>query len=201
MTRIFRNRRAAQSLVEFGLVGPMLLVLILAIVDVGRVFLYYSEMSAGSREAARQAVLLANNGSNTQGPACNLSGDCYTPGVVPQLTNLASFGFNVVYADSLTSTTPPSYGTFTPGADTNTPGTITLKSDTALNTVYVFVYQLGPSTGTSGLWATGTAAARTGKHEKVVVDLKMRWQPTAVGILGVPWNVVLDSQTVERLEY
>jgi hypothetical protein len=42
---------------------------------------------------------------------------------------------------------------------------------------------------------------RTPGHQRVVVDLKLRWQPILPRLLGLPLAVTFDSQAVERIEY
>jgi hypothetical protein len=38
-------------------------------------------------------------------------------------------------------------------------------------------------------------------HQRVVVDLKMKWQPVLARFLGIPTAIVFDSQTVGRIEF
>lgn len=195
-----RGQRA-QSTVEFALVGPVVLLLLMVILDFGRGFFYYSEMAAASREAARQAVLASNSASNSGPPACSPA--CQSAGVLPQIQAVASFGYPVVYADSSALGSAPSYGTYTAGSGPSVPGTIALAGGTQSNKVYVFVYQLGGGTSPNPRWACPSCdpAVRTGNHQLVVVDLKMRFQPDTLAFLGISSPVVFDSQTVERLEY
>ena len=54
-----RTRRRAQSIVEFAVILPMMLVLVLGMIDLGRAFVYGVAVQNGAREAAR---LAANQG-------------------------------------------------------------------------------------------------------------------------------------------
>ena len=192
-------------MVEFALVGPLLLLLLLIGLDFGRGIFYYSEIADAAREGGRQAVLQYNQDSNTAPGSCTL---CQVPGVMPEIQRLAAFGFPVVYANSTSINTPPWYGTFTAaGCSTTpceTPGTINLAASTAVNTVYVFIYEINPTTG-DAIWAapaTSTSPVRNGGHRYVVVDLRFKFQPVVLQYSGISslW-VLLDSQTVQPEEY
>lgn len=56
-----RNTELGQSLVEFSLVLPLLLLLLFAIVDFGRAFYAWNTLSNASREGARVAAVGADN--------------------------------------------------------------------------------------------------------------------------------------------
>lgn len=192
-------------MVEFALVGPAVLLLLLAILDFGRGLFFYTQMSAGAREGARQAVLSLNRGSNVVPGSC--STPCQVPGVVPQLRVLNAFGLPVVYSDSTATGSPPSYATCTGGSST-TPASCTLNSAANLNQVYVLVYEIGPSSPSSPYWPCPSCGpVRVGvnstnpNHNFVVVDLKMRFQPVILGFAGLPWSVDFDAQSVQRMEW
>lgn len=203
-----RRRDRGQALVEFALVAPMLLGLIMVVLDFGRGFFFYTQMAAGAREAARQAVLQSNQYSNTAPPALGCSGACQTPGVMAIVETLNAFGFPVVYSDSTSASSPPSYGTCSGGGATG-PATCALGSSAGLDRVYVFIYQYGPATANPAggphfscpTCSGGTGVPRTGQHDLVVVDLKMRFQPVTLSFLGLGWNLTFDAQTVEREEW
>jgi hypothetical protein len=194
-----RRREAGQALVEFALVAPMLIMMLLVLLDFGRGLFLYTEMATGAREMARQAVLQYNAESNTQAPSCS---PCQVPGVLPQLQNLAGLGYgSPVYSLSPSSTSPPSYGTYAAGA-TGQPGTIGLSSTAQSNTMYVFIYELDPTSTTTN-WATcdPCASVRNGGGKFVVVDLKMRWAPVVLAYLGGAPSLTFDAQTVSREEW
>jgi len=194
-----RGRQRGQALVEFALVAPLLIVVLLIVLDFGRGLFLSTEMATGAREMARQAVLQYNAQSNTAAPSCS---PCVVPGVLPQLQNIAGIGYgDPVYDLSPSSTTPPSYGTYTAGA-VGQPGTIALSSSAASNTLYVFIYELDPTTGATN-WATcdPCAGVRTGNGKFVVVDLKMRWQPIVLAFVGGAPSLTFDAQTVSREEW
>jgi hypothetical protein len=194
-----RGRDGGQALVEFALIAPMLILILLVVLDFGRGLFYYTEMATGAREAARQAVLQYNAQSNTTAPSCS---PCQVPGVLPQLTSIAGYGMGTpVYGLSSSATSPPSYGSYTPGV-LGQPGSISLTSAALPDTLYVFIYELDPITGATN-WATcdPCSGTRTGAGRLVVVDLKMRWQPIVLSYAGGVTSITFDSQTVSREEW
>ena len=62
MTR--RGRSRGQSLVEFALVIPIFLVLLMAIVDIGRAIWAQNSVAAAAREGARYAIVHGGTASN-----------------------------------------------------------------------------------------------------------------------------------------
>jgi hypothetical protein len=192
-------------MVEFALVAPTLLLLLLVTLDFGRGIFIYTQMSAGAREGGRQAVLFLNRGSNTAPGAC--AAPCRVPGVVPQLQALSAFGFPVIYSDSSGTNSPPSYATCT-GGSSSTAATCTLNSTANVNQLYVLVYEIGPSSPSNPYWPCPSCGpVRVGvngtnpSHNYVVVDVKMRFQPVTLGFAGLPWSIDLDAQSVQRMEW
>ena len=204
-----RRHLLAQTMVEFALVAPVLLLLIGATVDIGRGVLLANLLSGAARETARLAALEVNSGSNTLPPPCTgLATPCSITAVVTGAHLLDALGVTVVYQDSSAISTPPAYGTYAANADPTQPGTITLTGATNPNTVYVFVYELDAAPGNpSPRWSCPTCAAvngaavRTGGNQRVVVDLKLKWQPVLARFLGIPTVVTLDAQSVDRIEF
>jgi Flp pilus assembly protein TadG len=203
--------RAGQALVEFALIAPVLLLIIGGTVDLGRGMLLYTLLSGASRDTARQAVLVYNSGSNTLPANCTrLATACKLQSVVQAAHLLDALGVKVVYQDSNAISSAPVYGTFVPNAIPQQPGTITLTGAPVANTVYVFIYELDSTPGNPNpRWSCRTVACinangrnvRTPGHQRVVVDLKLRWQPILARLLGLPLAVTFDSQAVERIEY
>lgn len=200
---------AAQTLVEFALISPVVLIMIGATVDLGRGVVIYTMLQGTSRDMARQASLSYYSGSNTLPPNCTA---LTTPCSLSPLLNVAHqadpLGMSVVYLDSSGISSPPSYGTFVANANPLLPGTITLTAGTSASTVYVFVYELDSTAGNPNpRWSCPTCAAvngaavRTSGHQVVVVDLKVKWMPVLTTLLGIPSVITFDSQSVERLEY
>jgi len=169
------------------------------VIDFGRGILYYTEMATGAREAARQAVLQYNSRSNGSAPSCS---PCQVAGVLPQVQALTGYGFGTpAYATSTSATSPPWYGTYQAGA-LGQPGQIALSSSAVANTLYVFIYELDPTTGATN-WATcdPCTGVRNGGAQLVVVDLRMRWQPSVFAFVGGATSITLDAQTVSREEW
>lgn len=194
---------AGQALVEFALVAPIVLLLVGATVDIGRGLLLYTLLQGASRDTARQASLVYYNGSNLLPPDCTaLATPCTLTSIVNGAHALDSLGVSVVYLDSTLTTSPPTYGTYVPNADTTQPGTITLIPADTNNTVYVFIYELDSNASPVTRWGCPSCGSvRTTGHQRVVVDLKLKWQPVLARFLGIPATVTFDSQTVDRLEF
>jgi hypothetical protein len=201
--------RLGQALVEFALVAPVILLLIGATVDMGRGLLLYTLLQGASRDTARQAALVYYSGSNTLPPDCTaLATPCGLTSLVAAAHALDPLGVSVVYQDSTGISSPPSYGTYVANADPKQPGTITLTAGSSPNTVYVFIYELDSTGGNpTPRWSCPTCAAasgaavRTPGHQRVVVDLKLKWQPVMARFLGIPSVITFDSQTVDRMEF
>jgi hypothetical protein len=186
-------------MVEFAMVASIMFVVMLVVIDFGRGLLYYTEMATGAREAARQAVLQSNSRSNSTAPSCS---PCQVPGVLPQVQALTGYGFGTpAYAVSPSATSPPWYGTYQPGV-LGQPGKIALSTGAVANTLYVFIYELDPTTGVAS-WPTcdPCAGVRNGSGRLVVVDLRMRWQPSVFAFVGGATSITLDAQTVSREEW
>lgn len=202
-------------MVEFAIVAPIVLLLLLILLDFGRGLFYYSEMAAGAREAARQATLVANQNSNTAPSASALPS---VPGVVPQIQRLAAFGYSLKAYSSchpdptggpVTGPVTLTCGTYAGSrqlpADAShaggwTPGQITLAPGADPNVLYVFVYELDPADG-STTWDAGSQPVRTGGHKLVVVDLKMKWTPAVLGFARLGPFLVFDAVSAQREEW
>jgi hypothetical protein len=192
-------------------VAPVLLLLIGATIDIGRGVLLSNLLAGASRETARQAALAYNSGSNTLPPACtSLGPPCPLLSVVMSAHLLDSLGVQVVYLDSPAIAAPPAYGTYVANVNPVQPGRITLTAATNANTVYVFIYELDSTAGnpsprwsckTAACIAANGAAVRTPGHQRVVVDLKLKWQPVLARFLGIPTVITFDSQSVDRIEF
>jgi hypothetical protein len=196
-------------LLEFALIAPVVFLLIGGTVDLGRGLLIYTMLQGASRDMARQAVLGYYSGSNTLPPTCTaLTTPCSLGPLTNRAHQLDALGMSVVYLDSSSISSAPSYGTFVANANPLQPGTIALTGAINPSTVYVFVYELDSTPGNPNpRWScptcagTNGAAVRTSGHQLVVVDLKLQWKPVLNTLLGIPSAVTFDSQSVERLEY
>jgi hypothetical protein len=199
---------SAQALVEFALVAPIVLLIIGATVDIGRGVLLYALLQGASRETARVASLAYYSGSNTLPPDCTaLATPCAMSSVVTAAHALDPLGVSVVYQDSSAISSAPAYGSFSPNADPTLPGTTTLGGGTNPNTVYVFIYQIPATGAAASRWSCPSCAAangvavRTSGFQRVVVDLKLKWQPVMARFLGIPTLITFDAQTVDRIEF
>jgi hypothetical protein len=202
--------RLGQALVEFALIAPVVLLIIGATVDMGRGLLLYALLEGASRDTARQATLVYYSGSNTRPPDCTaLKTPCSLSPLINSAHLLDPLGVNVVYQDSSAISSPPlAYGVFTVNPTTTQPGTIALRAGTSTNTVYVFIYELDSTAGNPNpRWSCPACAGvngayvRTSGHQRVVVDLKLKWQPVLARLLGLPATITFDSQSVQRMEF
>jgi len=204
-----RRNQIGQALVEFALVAPVLLLIIGATVDLGRGLLLYTLLNGAARDTARQATLVYYSGSNSLPPDCtSLGTPCSLTSVVTGAHLLDPLGVSVVYSDSAAISSAPAYGTFVANADPTQPGTITLTGATNTNTVYVFIYELDTQAGNPNpRWSCPSCAGangamvRTSGYQRVVVDLKFKWQPVLARLLGLPTTITFDAQAVDRLEF
>jgi Flp pilus assembly protein TadG len=57
LARRFRRNERGQALVEFALVVPILLIMVMAIIDFGRAWNLHQTITDAAREGARQAVI------------------------------------------------------------------------------------------------------------------------------------------------
>lgn len=95
------KQEEGQAMVELGLLLPMLLVLVLAIVQFGIIFNNYETLTDATRAGARQAILLRINGGN--------------PANASQLVKNAASGLDFSKRCAGVSVTSPSWTT--PGTD------------------------------------------------------------------------------------
>lgn len=196
-------------MVEFALVAPIFLVLFVGLADMGRGLFAYTELSMGSRAAARQAVLQYNAGSNQGSSGC--TSPCQAPGVVPIIKNVAGWGFPIQYADSASTTTPPAYATETADTGWGASGTaataaappydVALAGGASANTIYVIEYEYDPTSSTRAARWPIAGSARDPGHQMVLVDLRMKWTSVTLSLLGLAPTLTLDAQTIQRLEF
>lgn len=188
-------------MVEFALIAPFFFILFVGLADMGRGLLAYTELSMGSRAAARQAVLQYNATSNSASSGC--SSLCTAPGVIPIIKQQSGFGFPVVDGSigptNVNVSSDPAAWTQYSGSP---PYDLALSSSAAVNTIYVFTYEYDPSSASrpTARWPTSTSARDSG-HQMIVVDLKMNWTSVTLSLLGLTPSVTLDAQTVQRAEY
>jgi Flp pilus assembly protein TadG len=69
MTR--RQAESGQALVEFSLTIIVFMVLVLAVVDVGRAVWNYNTLASATREGTRFAIVHGSNASTPSGPSSN----------------------------------------------------------------------------------------------------------------------------------
>jgi len=86
-------------------------------------------------------------------------------------------------------------------------GLIETRPGAGTNPVYVFIYEYDPTGASPTRWSCPACAAASGRdvrtpgHQRVVVDLKLKWQPVLAAFLGIPAAITFDAQTVARIEF
>lgn len=87
MTQQSRSSGAGQALVEFALVLPVLVVLLMALFDGGRAVIYFTELTNASRVGARVAMVNQSNGTDCDSPVetfkCAASNTATAMGITP----------------------------------------------------------------------------------------------------------------------
>lgn len=59
------TRERGATLVEFALISPVLILVFMGIIDLGRAIYYYGAISGAAREAARQSITACGNGATS----------------------------------------------------------------------------------------------------------------------------------------
>lgn len=119
MIRRTRSERGAE-LIEFALVFPLLLLLVLGMVDFGFLFQRYEVLTNAAREGARIAVLPGYSNSDVQSRVCNyvqgggipITGSCPNPTnpvITPTDSSIALPSGGTLAAKSVTVTYTNSY--------------------------------------------------------------------------------------------
>jgi Flp pilus assembly protein TadG len=101
----FRRLSAAQSMVEFALVIPLFLVLLLGFIDFGRLLFSYASVANGSRELARSMTITTNPASSAIAAFNNLTiiGGTISPATVVTLQPAAGAGSGSISCTSASS--------------------------------------------------------------------------------------------------
>ena len=94
LIQILRRREKGQTMVEFALLLPVFLMLVLGVVDISRAFFALQSISAASREGARTGILTNSNNAQVNAavnnylaaanlPGCNAAGANWGAGFPP----------------------------------------------------------------------------------------------------------------------
>lgn len=111
--RKVRRREEAQSLVEFALIVPMLLILVFGVIDFGMGLRAYISVAAATREGARYATVGNPPGAFTPG-GCNGATSTTTVGrVCATINGLTLTNVQNVKVETCNTATPPSCSTAT----------------------------------------------------------------------------------------
>lgn len=106
--RIALRRDDAQSLVEFALIVPMLLILVFGVIDFGMGLRAYISMAAATREGARYAVVGTPPGTFTSGGAGECNGTTTTTAVGKVCQTISGLNLTNVQNVKVESCTPAS---------------------------------------------------------------------------------------------
>ena len=110
-TRNTRRKERGQSLIEFALTAPMLIVLLLGLVEMGHAFNSYMTIVAASRDSARLGAQLGITSDPAKATLLNL--------VVTETERLDN---GIPISPTTTTGTPSTSGTHGSNCDTNDPG-------------------------------------------------------------------------------
>jgi Flp pilus assembly protein TadG len=122
------TRQRGVAIVEFTIVLPILVVLILVVAEIGRVFLHYNTLTRAARDSARY---VASNALNGASQSINVS---TTAAVYSEAQNLVAYGHVSSSGSSLLTGLVPADVTIS-----NPVGT----SDITVNVTYVYRPMLG----------------------------------------------------------
>jgi Flp pilus assembly protein TadG len=100
--RTLRGRSRAQALIEFAFLAPVMMLLILGMIDLGRGFYYQTELTDAARDAAR--VLIAPGTGSDPGPG-------WTAGCNAAERDLTNVGIANVSCQQWTGAVPFTYST------------------------------------------------------------------------------------------
>ena len=95
----------AQGLVEFALVLPVLLLVIVGIIEFGRLIFMYSAVAAASREGARYGAAADNDGGTYRYADCDSIVDTITR--IGALVGISSSNITIEYVDGPDTDTIP----------------------------------------------------------------------------------------------
>lgn len=98
------DRSRGQALVEFALVVPLFVIVVLGLFDLGRAVLYYSTVANASREAVRVAIV-DQTVPNIQQRADDIASSVMNPALVDSAVTFYK-------ADGTTTTVTPKLGDF-----------------------------------------------------------------------------------------
>lgn len=171
MQHLLRRRERGQALVEFALVFPLFMLLLLAVFDFGRVIWVHNMVQNAAREAARYAIVHGGTattecpvgpdylGRTGGGAGCPTGGSPSTDAAKDVARGIA------IGATDLTITI--CYGVNCSGdthTETNTRGTpvtVVVATDVPLITGQLFRLVLGPTTTTFPLVSSATMLVNT----------------------------------------
>lgn len=196
-SRIPRNRRSGQSMVEFALLVPVFMLLVLGLVDTARVVYYYNVISSSAREGAREAVLAYDQCSNTSDSAC---------GSGPQSGN-SLVGVDNAAARGGAGIVPYNFVTDVVGTQNVRP---TCSPQANRGCGWVFI--VNPSTsgtspctppGPNDAWSScDFSAKKTGGNHDVVVEIEYKFVPLTPLVANVMGNsLTLWAKSEMRTEY
>jgi len=204
-----RRQRSGQSMVEFALVGPLIVLLLMAVVDLGRGIFYQVELNNAVREATRIAILasnpcntyVGNNGGCTGPQMSGVSGTTLCQGLSNE-TNLVSVfndcadnnGAGTGFLSSLGSANCHLVGTNTACSGNASQAYVEVNQATTGGTCSTAV--ITPASGYS------TAVPRNGGNLVIQVKVVYFYRPITPFLSSLfPTNFYLYSSACARPEY
>jgi hypothetical protein len=91
------NKSSGQSMVEFALILPLLVLFIIMIVDIGRITYYYSTLYNATREGTRQGIIEPDSGAMVAAARRTLIGMTVEEGNIKTTIDTTSVEMQIIY--------------------------------------------------------------------------------------------------------
>ncbi|HXA41761.1 MAG TPA: TadE/TadG family type IV pilus assembly protein [Candidatus Solibacter sp.] len=194
-SRSVRGSKSGQAIVEFTLITPVLLLLVLGLTDVARAVYDYNVISNSAREGAREAILSYNACSNT-GNVCVGSGPPPGSSLVGVDNAISRAGAGIVsYQFATDGTSSQSSASCTPQPNQGCVW-VFIVDGTTTNTPCV-----PPNPATDSWGICDFNAVKQGGHD-VVVEIEFQFQPLTAFVAGALGNsTTLWAKSEMKTEY
>ena len=203
-----RKSQRGQSLVELALIGPILVLLSVAVADIGRAFYYREAVTNAARQAIRVAAQPAQKATATTAATANAAATSAcsgTSGTVadPQMTNIPITGSSAadIYLATIANT-----AAIESGSD-GTPNGSVLKNTTTPTTIVVTFHCTGGKAVTNAT-ATGTATSTDPRvctaglcSDSVTVQITYSMIPITPFTTNLLGAITLTTTETGRVEY
>lgn len=182
------ERRRGQSLVEFALVGPLLLIFVFGCVDFGRAFFHENQLTNAAREGLRLAILQDHLCNTLNGPLAGCGA-----GTTSSVSNETSVCQSIINEGALIA-----------NADWHCSEGGTLPATGTANNAYVRIDQY-PSSASSTVACSGSPSASTPRgsgNRSIQVTIDYYYRPMTPFLNALfPSTFHLEATACGRAEY